>query len=147
MSASPTVTDQLTLAVFKPRASAAAHSVGTRMSSAYQYQPSRLAWRGSNGVFARMPCSAGLTPVTSVVWLGNVTVGYDPDYAARVRAVAHEAAQRRNRKTVTLRVDHVVGMQAVDRDEQSGSARATPEASTRLTKNSRSRISQRRRRS
>src|SRR5688572_20445013 len=78
MSRFATVTDQLTLAVVRSRAAAALHRVGTRTSSAYQYQPSRLAFVGSNGVFESTPCSAGLAPVTSVVWLGNVTVGSTP---------------------------------------------------------------------
>ena len=52
MSRFATVTDQLTLAVLSSRAAAALHSVGTRTSSAYQYQPSRFVFSGSNGVFA-----------------------------------------------------------------------------------------------
>src|SRR5688572_1728368 len=75
MFCSPTVTGQFTLAVFKPALRAADQSVGTRMSSAYQYQPSRLTFSASNVVLETMPCCAGSTPVTRVVWLGYVTVG------------------------------------------------------------------------
>ena len=48
----------------------ASQRVGTRMSSAYQYQPLWFSRSGSNATLARMPCRAGHTPVMSVVWLG-----------------------------------------------------------------------------
>ena len=66
----PTVTGQSTLAVTSPASPATSHSVGTLMSSAYQYQPLALVLSGSKGELFRMPCTAGATPVTSVVWLG-----------------------------------------------------------------------------
>src|SRR5215510_6875553 len=74
----PTVTGQSTLAVTRPAFPAASQSVGTLTSSAYQYQPPMFLLYGSNGVFAVIPCLAGETPVTSVVWLGYVTVGVTP---------------------------------------------------------------------
>ena len=67
---SPTVTGHWMLAVTRPARAATSQSVGTRMSSAYQYQPDWLTRSGSNAVLARMPWVLGHTPVTSVVWLG-----------------------------------------------------------------------------
>lgn len=66
----PTVTGQWMLAVLSPAACAACHNVGTRMSFAYQYQPCWFFACGSNVRLFDTPCSAGDTPVTSVVWLG-----------------------------------------------------------------------------
>src|SRR5438045_8153224 len=74
----PTLTGHCTLAVFQPARAATSHSVGVLMSSAYQYQARSLARSGSNTVLARMPCRAGQTPVSSVVWLGYVVVGITP---------------------------------------------------------------------
>ena len=74
----PTLTGQVTLAVFQPALAAASHSVGTLMSSAYQNQLRSPARVGSNTVFAWMPWVAGHTPVSSVVWLGYVVVGTTP---------------------------------------------------------------------
>ena len=48
---------------------AASQSVGTLMSSAYQYHPPKFVLKGSNGLVVMIPCRAGETPVTSVVWL------------------------------------------------------------------------------
>ena len=63
----PTLTGHSTLAVFQPAPAAASHSVGTRMSSAYQYQALSPVRSGSKSVLAKMPCFAGHTPVSSVV--------------------------------------------------------------------------------
>src|ERR1700761_8023796 len=65
-----TVTGQEMLAVRRPAAFAADHSVGTLIWSAYQYQAPPNLRSGSKRVLFRMPCSAGQTPVTRVVWLG-----------------------------------------------------------------------------
>src|SRR5262249_2619540 len=74
----PTLTGHWILAVVQPAAAPASHSVGTRMSSAYQYQALWPVRSGSKIVLLRMPCLAGHTPVISVVWLGYVTVGMTP---------------------------------------------------------------------
>ena len=66
----PTLTGHWMLAVVIPACRAASQRVGTRMSSVYQYQPPWFSRRGSKVVLARMPCTAGHTPVMSVVWLG-----------------------------------------------------------------------------
>src|SRR5262245_22026049 len=74
----PTVVGQSMLDVTTFASAATSHSVGTRMSSAYQYQPPRFLESGSNGVLVRMPCFAGETPVTIVACAGYVTVGVMP---------------------------------------------------------------------
>ena len=48
----PTLTGHCTLAALRPASRAASHSVGTRMSSAYQYQPSLFSRSGSNTTLA-----------------------------------------------------------------------------------------------
>jgi hypothetical protein len=78
MAVASTVTGQETLAVWRPAALEADQSVETLIWSAYQYQAPPSLRSGSNRVLFRMPCSAGQTPVTSVVWLGYVTVGKTP---------------------------------------------------------------------
>lgn len=52
-----------------PAARTASQSVGAWMSSAYQYQPPWLRSKGSKVVLDSTPCTAGGTPVSSVVWL------------------------------------------------------------------------------
>ena len=66
----PTVAGHWTLAVVQPARAAASQSVGTRISSAYQYQPLWFSRRGSKVRLPKIPCLAGETPVTRVVWLG-----------------------------------------------------------------------------
>src|SRR5262249_27266923 len=74
----PTLAGHWMLAVVIPASRAASQSVGTLMSSAYQYQPPWFFPSGSNMVLPRMPCLAGDTPVIKVVWLGEVTGGGTP---------------------------------------------------------------------
>src|SRR5215218_1324189 len=94
----PTVTGQSTLAVTFPACDATSHNVGTLMSSAYQYHPVLLVLSGSNGELLRMPCTDGATPVTSVVWLGYVSVGVTPRTPL---AEAPSAARRRRFGTLS----------------------------------------------
>ena len=70
MSVLPTVAGQPTLAVRRRPRRAALHKVGTLICCAYQNQLSENLRLGSNSRLLTMPCSAGETPVTSVVWLG-----------------------------------------------------------------------------
>src|SRR6266540_6162946 len=78
MPGAATLTGQLIEPTLSPASAAAFHSVGTRISSAYQFHPLRFRPSGSNEILFSIPCFTGHTPVTIVVWLGYVTVGSTP---------------------------------------------------------------------
>ena len=88
------------------------------MSSAYQNQPSRFEFSGSNVVLVTMPCAAGGTPVIMVVWLGYVTVGVTPMTPEADAPEFNKASQMRNRQIEATRFRHISRRQSVDRNQQ-----------------------------
>src|ERR1041384_2891413 len=74
----PTVAGQSTLVVVSPAFVAASQSVGTLMSSAYQYQPPRFLLNGLSGGCGVLPCPAGFPPRPFSVFLDPLRGGGTP---------------------------------------------------------------------
>ena len=77
MLRTPRVLGQHSVAVARPAAAAASHSVSARMGASVgspSWQTTRPVVRSSTSL-PRMPWRAGDAPVTSVVWQGHVTLG------------------------------------------------------------------------
>ena len=112
----PTVTGHWTLAVLRPAFAAASHNVGTRISSAYQYQPwiiflQRIERRIRQDSVFRRPHAGNQRGMTRISHRG-----YHALNALGVRAFFQKAPQIRHLRAMRIRRCNVVGPQTIDRD-------------------------------